>query len=531
MQFFLDKIEANPDDPVYAHFELVPDHLPDALKEGISKFPPGALQFEIGIQSFNPEVQALVSRRQDNAKAADNIRWLMEHSHAHLHVDLIAGLPGEDVESFARGFNQLVTLGPHEIQFGILKRLRGTPIIRHTQNFGMVFDPYPPYTILATNLIDFGTMALALLLRSWGRPFACVVDHGLREESAAEAGVTMRRLAELGISARLLRADLSHGPGLAERARAARYTLLAVACRDAGLADLALGHHLRDQAETLLLRRASGSGVTGLSGMAAVVHTKFTRLLRPLLAVPPARLRATLRAAGVGWVEDPSNADPTAPRARLRAGPLSGLAAAAKFSAEARTHGDVRAAVEAQAAADLAASATIYSYGVAHLRAPIGQHALSALIWTLSGDAHPPPSAGVLRLSACLHADAAHDATLHGARVMPARRLGLGWLVGREASAMEEAVFLDQRWDGRFQAVPGVGSQGMTLGPLGSDAARLRRRSALPSALLQTLPTLRRDGAIVAVPHLCYPDSAACRGASVLFRPARPAAPAPFVAA
>ncbi len=168
MQFFLDKIEANPDDPVYAHFELVPDHLPDALKEGISKFPPGALQFEIGIQSFNPEVQALVSRRQDNAKAADNIRWLMEHSHAHLHVDLIAGLPGEDVESFARGFNQLVALGPHEIQFGILKRLRGTPIIRHTQNFGMVFDPYPPYTILATNLIDFGTMLrLVRFARYW----------------------------------------------------------------------------------------------------------------------------------------------------------------------------------------------------------------------------------------------------------------------------------------------------------------------------------------------------------------------------
>ena len=71
----------------------------------------------------------------------------------------------------------------------------------------------------------------------------------------------------------------------------------------------------------------------------------------------------------------------------------------------------------------------------------------------------------------------------------------------------------------------------MSLGPLGSDAARLRRRSGLPSALLQTLPTLRRDGAIVAVPHLCYPDSAACRSASILFLPARPAAPAAFVVA
>ena len=185
MQFFLDKLEANPDDPVYAHFELVPDHLPEALKETIAKFPPGALQFEIGIQSFNPEVQALVSRRQDNAKAADNIRWLCTQSHAHLHVDLIAGLPGEDVASFARGFDQLVALKPHEIQFGILKRLRGTPIIRHTPGFGMVYDPYAPYTILATDKIDFPTMQrLVRFARYWdlvansGR-FANTIEHML----------------------------------------------------------------------------------------------------------------------------------------------------------------------------------------------------------------------------------------------------------------------------------------------------------------------------------------------------------------
>jgi len=168
MQFFLDKIEANPDDPVYAHFELVPDHLPEALKETIAKFPAGALQFEIGIQSFNPEVQSLVSRRQNNEKAAENIRWLTRHSTAHLHVDLIAGLPGEDVASFARGFDHLVSLGAEEIQFGILKRLRGTPIIRHTQEFGMVYDPYPPYTVLATNRIDFATMQrLVRFARYW----------------------------------------------------------------------------------------------------------------------------------------------------------------------------------------------------------------------------------------------------------------------------------------------------------------------------------------------------------------------------
>lgn len=168
MQFFLDKLAAHPDDPVYAHFEVVPDHLPDALKTAIAQFPAGTLQFEIGIQSFNPAVQTLVSRKQNNEKAAENIRWLMAHSQAHLHVDLIAGLPGEDLASFARGFDHLHALGPHEIQFGILKRLRGTPIIRHTEPHKLVFDSHPPYTILATDHIDFVTMQrLVRFARYW----------------------------------------------------------------------------------------------------------------------------------------------------------------------------------------------------------------------------------------------------------------------------------------------------------------------------------------------------------------------------
>ena len=158
LEFFLDKLNAYPDDPVFAHFELVPDHLPEALKASIRRFPAGTLQFEIGIQSFNPEVQATISRKQNNDKAMENLRWLREDTHAHLHVDLIAGLPGEDIDSFARGFDQLIALRPHEIQMGILKRLRGTPIIRHTDTYGLIFDPAPPYQILATDRIDFSMM-------------------------------------------------------------------------------------------------------------------------------------------------------------------------------------------------------------------------------------------------------------------------------------------------------------------------------------------------------------------------------------
>jgi radical SAM superfamily enzyme YgiQ (UPF0313 family) len=168
LRFFLDRIEAQPADPPFVHFELIPDHLPQALKEPIARFPPGTLQFEIGIQTFNGDVQRLISRRQDNEAAEANLRWLREQSNAHLHVDLIAGLPGEDVVSFARGFDRLVALRPHEIQFGILKRLRGAPIARHTEAFGLRFNPLPPYNILATDRIDFATMQrLARFARYW----------------------------------------------------------------------------------------------------------------------------------------------------------------------------------------------------------------------------------------------------------------------------------------------------------------------------------------------------------------------------
>lgn len=156
LQYFLDRIAEAPD--VFVHFEVVPDSLPDRLKELIAQFPDGALQFEVGIQSFNPEVQQRISRKQDNDKTADNLRWLVTQSRAHVHADLIFGLPGETLESFAAGFDRLHGLGPHEIQFGVLKRLRGTPITRHTAGFAMVYDPQTPYTILQNSTVDFATM-------------------------------------------------------------------------------------------------------------------------------------------------------------------------------------------------------------------------------------------------------------------------------------------------------------------------------------------------------------------------------------
>jgi len=154
LQFFLDRMA----DDLFVHFEVVPDQLPDRLKAMIAQFPPGVLQFEVGIQSFNIAVQQRISRKQDNDKTALNLRWLVQESNAHLHTDLVFGLPGESLESFAAGFDRLHALQPHEIQLGILKRLRGTPIASHTVAFGMVYDPEPPYTVLQTGAVDADTM-------------------------------------------------------------------------------------------------------------------------------------------------------------------------------------------------------------------------------------------------------------------------------------------------------------------------------------------------------------------------------------
>jgi radical SAM superfamily enzyme YgiQ (UPF0313 family) len=164
LEFFLSRYQPGH----FFHFEMIPDRLPESLREIIARFPPGALQFEVGIQTFNPEVAALISRRQDYGRLADNFHFLRHETGVHIHADLISGLPGETVESFAAGFDRLIALGPQEIQVGILKRLRGVPIIRHDADWRMIYNPHPPYEILQNKLIDFATMQrLRRFARYW----------------------------------------------------------------------------------------------------------------------------------------------------------------------------------------------------------------------------------------------------------------------------------------------------------------------------------------------------------------------------
>ena len=171
LQFFLDRWR----DGLFLHFEMIPDRLPEQLRALIRKFPPGAVQFEVGIQTFDDATSKNISRRQNLERLADNLRFLREETGVHVHADLIVGLPGEGMESFGRGFDRLVALGPQEIQVGILKRLRGTPIVRHDAEFAMRYAPHPPYEILATRDISFPDMQR---MRRFARYWDLVANSG-----------------------------------------------------------------------------------------------------------------------------------------------------------------------------------------------------------------------------------------------------------------------------------------------------------------------------------------------------------------
>ncbi len=171
LQFFLDHWREG----MFLHFEMIPDRLPEQLRGLIRKFPPGSVQFEVGIQTFDDVTSRNISRRQNLGRLEDNLRFLREETGVHVHADLIVGLPGEGMESFGRGFDRLVRLGPQEIQVGMLKRLRGTPIIRHDAEFAMTYAPHPPYEILATRDIPFADMQR---MRRFARYWDLVANSG-----------------------------------------------------------------------------------------------------------------------------------------------------------------------------------------------------------------------------------------------------------------------------------------------------------------------------------------------------------------
>ena len=153
IDFFLSK-----DEPYTTHFEVIPDHFPQKLREKIKLFPKGSLQLEIGIQTLKKDIAKNIKRNLNIPKIKENIAFLENETNAHIHLDLIIGLPGESIDSFGENLDYLCSLSNSEVQVGVLKKLSGTTLNRHDEIFGMIYSDIPPYDILSNDLIPFSIM-------------------------------------------------------------------------------------------------------------------------------------------------------------------------------------------------------------------------------------------------------------------------------------------------------------------------------------------------------------------------------------
>ena len=144
--------------PYLIHFEFIPDLFPNILKEKIKQFPPATIQLEIGIQTLKSKTLKTINRSTDIKKVKQNLQFLEKNTNAYLHVDLIVGLPGEEIKDLSSNLNLLTSLTNSEIQIGILKKLSGTMISRHDDTHGMIYSDTPPYEILQNYLIPFKSM-------------------------------------------------------------------------------------------------------------------------------------------------------------------------------------------------------------------------------------------------------------------------------------------------------------------------------------------------------------------------------------
>ena len=395
------------------------------------------------------------------------------------------------------------------------------------------------------------SLALCLLADRWarargGRVSALTVDHGLRPESGAEALEVAAWLERRGVHHRIL---VWRGPkpatGIQAAAREARYALLGDWCREAGVLHLLLGHHRDDQAETVALRAARRSGPDGLAGMAPVREIAGLRLLRPLLAVPKARLLATLRAAGQAWIEDPSNRALRFARARLRQSPLDAVDVAGRARLATALDRRTAAWLAAMARIDPAGFVTWPRTALAEAPPEVARRALQQALAAVGGGAYSPRSARLDRLlEALLAAPGVPGRTLAGCRILA---WGDDLLICREAAAIAPPLRLapnvwhhwDQRfavrWAVRLQSSGDAGPQPIVRA-LGADGWRACRAlvsgdgvRGLPAAVRAGLASVWQGERLVAVAGLGPIEPLAERQAIMLrSRPPRPFAGAPF---
>ncbi|HYN37618.1 MAG TPA: tRNA lysidine(34) synthetase TilS [Rhodospirillales bacterium] len=386
------------------------------------------------------------------------------------------------------------------------------------------FEAPPHLAVAVSGGAD--SMALCRLADDWalakgGRVTALSVDHRLRADSAAECARVGGWLRRAGIDHHvLIWAGDKPSTGIQEAARHARYQLLKDWCRNAGARHLLLGHHRRDQAETVLYRLLRSSGQAGLAGMAMIVESGPVRLLRPLLGWPPAVLRALLRRWQWEWLEDPSNDDRRFARTRLRAAAASlataGVTTDALLALAADAAG-ARVAMRDAVADLLAASCRVHPAGFARFDrralaaapAAVAGVALSRLLTAVGGSEHPPAAERVQALLSAMTRgrDAEGSAAATLGRCLIIGRGDELWLFRERRALPPERPLLpddDRLWDGRFRIVwrpagtnAPAAARRLRLRPYGEADARILRASVSPA--VASLPHLAR----VTLPILC----------------------------
>ena len=148
-------IKENDNNVTNFHFEIAADLLTREQIQLLSEMRPGLVQLEIGVQSTNEETLRAINRPADTIRITDAVAMLQKAKNIHIHLDLIAGLPFEDYDSFVNSFNQVYAMKPHQLQLGFLKVLKGSPMSEKGEEFGIAHTAMPPYEVLYTNWLSY----------------------------------------------------------------------------------------------------------------------------------------------------------------------------------------------------------------------------------------------------------------------------------------------------------------------------------------------------------------------------------------
>ncbi|WP_051284997.1 tRNA lysidine(34) synthetase TilS [Nisaea denitrificans] len=372
------------------------------------------------------------------------------------------------------------------------------------------------------------SMALCLMLAHWCRArghrlVAVTVDHALRADSAAEARRVSGWLAARGIEHEILSwSGTKPSAGLQAAARSARFALLTDHALSLGAQALFLAHHMQDQAETMAMRLARGSGPDGLAGIRPRQMRGGIAVLRPLLGLPPVRLRAHCLAEAQAWVEDPSNRDRRFERVRVRQsaqGMTDAGLDAHQLNRLARVFGRLRDWSEARLAGFLTEFADLDPRGFAvldrsaalNLPLPLRAKLLSGLLQSIGGLDYPPRAERMKRFLRWLDDGVGDRVTLGGCLVWRGRSDRL-WIARETPRETGPEMLRSQgvsRWDGRFD-VTWSGAQPAWIHMLERRGERRLRLTgaaaktsvALPAGIRASLPAVTDlDGRLFA-PHL-----------------------------